>query len=231
LHHYPFNLLIKIFIYPHPTQKINNLITDYLTKIETELKQKPVDRHNELIKKIAHWIAEEVKGGNSARLNFICTHNSRRSQFAQAWCILVQDYLGLKMAEAYSGGTEVTACNERTVYALERAGCTVKSDGTHNPVYTVRATDMNTEIRLWSKVYDDEANPSGRFAAIMTCDHADANCPFIPGAAIRVPLTYTDPKFADDTDAENSAYDETCKIVASDMIRIFREAEELASKA
>ena len=206
------------------------MITTYLADIEKELDHNHVNRHSELIEKIAHWIVEESNSVNKARLNFICTHNSRRSQFAQAWCSLVQDYFGLKMAEAYSGGTEVTACNERTVSALKSAGCTVKSKGIDNPVYTLSAPDLNTEIRLWSKLYNDEANPSGRFAAIMTCDHADANCPFIPGAAIRIPLTYTDPKFADDTDAENKAYDETCRIIASDMIRIFRAAAKLASK-
>ena len=33
----------------------------------------------------------------------------------------------------------------------------------------------------------------------MTCDHADENCPLIPGAKTRIPLTYVDPKVADET--------------------------------
>ena len=28
----------------------------------------------------------------------------------------------------------------------------------------------------------------------MVCDHADQNCPFIPGATARIPLRYKDPK-------------------------------------
>jgi len=203
------------------------MIHPFLQSIEDELSRNPIERHEDLIQKIAGFIVEENKSGERPKLNFICTHNSRRSQFAQTWCTLVQDYLDLDVAEAYSGGTEVTACNERTIAALERAGCTIQKDGSNNPVYTVSSDDVEREVKLWSKVFDDKKNPDGRFAAIMTCDHADQNCPFIPGAAIRVPLTYTDPKYADDTENEESAYDATCRIIATDMLRTFRIVKEL----
>jgi arsenate reductase (thioredoxin) len=203
------------------------MINSYLKSIENELSLLSPDRHEDLIQKIAEFIAEESKGGNKAQLNFICTHNSRRSQFAQTWCAFTQAWLGLDVADSYSGGTEVTACNERTVAALERAGFKVGKEGSENPVYSVTADDVDTEVKLWSKVFDDEANPDGRFAAIMTCDHADQNCPFIPGAAIRVPLTYTDPKYADDSDNERPAYDLTCRIIATDMLRLFKKVKEI----
>jgi arsenate reductase (thioredoxin) len=203
------------------------MITPFLKSIESKLSLFPTDRHEDLIQKIAEFIIEENKSGDIAKLNFICTHNSRRSQFAQTWCSLVQAYLEIDVAEAYSGGTEVTACNERTVAALERAGCVISKDGSKNPVYSVSDEESNKKVKLWSKVFDDEANPKGRFAAIMTCDHADQNCPFIPGAAIRVPLTYTDPKYADDSDKEESAYDLTCHIIATDMIRLFKKVKSM----
>lgn len=185
------------------------------------------DRHDDLLHRIAEYIVKENKTGNKAQLNFICTHNSRRSQFTQTWCSIVQAWKNIDIADAYSGGTEVTACNERTVAALERAGCKAEKEGNENPVYTVKADNFDKEIKLWSKVYDDDANPDERFAAVMTCDHADANCPFIPGASKRFPLTYTDPKYADDTDQEEIAYDMTCKMIATDMIRLFKKVEEL----
>jgi arsenate reductase (thioredoxin) len=206
------------------------MITPYLKSIENELSLLSPDRHEDLLDQIAGFVAAQSKEGKRAQLNFICTHNSRRSQFSQAWCTIAQAYLGLDVADAYSGGTEVTACNDRTIAALRRAGCDADSNGSsENPVYTVRAgdEDINAEVKLWSKVFDDEANPKGTFAAIMTCDHADQNCPFIPGAAIRVPLTYTDPKYADDTENEMPAYDLTCKIIATDMIRLFKKVKEL----
>ncbi|MCC5941922.1 MAG: protein-tyrosine-phosphatase [Balneolaceae bacterium] len=201
------------------------MISNWLSSIEKKISAEKIDRHNETIQKIADLLIREHQAGNKAQLNFICTHNSRRSQFAQTWCRVVQDYLGIYVADSYSGGTEVTACNERTVAALRRAGLLIERKGKENPVYSVKAHDVNTHLKLWSKVYDDEANPGKNFAAIMTCDHADANCPFIPGADARISLTYTDPKYADDTEEESEAYDTTCEIIATDMMRIFTEVK------
>lgn len=199
------------------------MVTSYLQSVEKKLSIFPIERHQDLIDQLAGFIIEEKKSGEKVQLNFICTHNSRRSQFAQAWCTLVQAYLEIDVADAYSGGTEVTVCNERTIAALKRAGCSIKKEGENNPVYTVSDEELDKQMKLWSKVFDDDANPKGRFAAIMTCDHADQNCPHIPNAAIRVPLTYTDPKYADDTDNESSAYDMTCNIIATDMLRLFKK--------
>lgn len=201
------------------------MISTYLESIEKELTQKKTDRHEQLLNQIASFVKEELNRGNRPKLHFICTHNSRRSQFAQAWCFMVQKWMNLDVSDCYSGGTEVTACNERTVAALERAGCKISSEGSENPVYTVTTGDSDVGLRLWSKVYDDDANPDENFAAVMTCDHADANCPYIPGAQRRFPLTYTDPKYADETEQEQDAYDQTCRIIAADMIRLFRKVE------
>ena len=48
------------------------------------------------------------------------------------------------------------------------------------------------------------SNPT-KFAAVMTCAHADENCPFIPGAEQRIPVRYKDPKAFDDTPEEKVA--------------------------
>ncbi len=203
------------------------MIHSYLESIENEVSLLSPDRHEDLIQKIAEYVVEENKNGEKAQLHFICTHNSRRSQFAQTWCAFTQAWLGLDVADSYSGGTEVTACNERTIAALGRAGFKIEKEGSDNPLYTITSEDDDTEVKLWSKLFDDEANPVRRFAAIMTCDEADQNCPLIPGAAIRVPLTYTDPKYADDSDNELPAYDLTCKIIATDMLRLFKKVKEM----
>ncbi len=201
------------------------MVSVWLNKIEGALKKLPVDRHNEAIETLASWIADQVKNGEKARLNFICTHNSRRSQFAQTWCSVVQSFLKLDHADSFSGGTEVTACNPRTVEALQRTGLIVEQGAGNNPVYSVTDDELPVKVQLWSKVFDDEKNPGGKFAAVMTCDHADANCPFIPGASIRVPLTYTDPKHADNSPDESGAYDKTCALIATDMLRLFKLAK------
>ena len=198
------------------------MIRSYLKQIEKEIGESEPERHNDKIQQIAAWIISENLAGRRPAVNFICTHNSRRSQFSQTWFAAVQSYFGLDIADSFSGGTEVTACNERTIAALERTGFNVSASNGDNPVYSLSGDLDGSEIRLWSKVYDDESNPSEKFAAVMTCDHADQNCPFIPGADVRIPLTYTDPKFADGTDEEASAYDNTCKMIAIDMMRVWK---------
>lgn len=167
----------------------------------------------------ARAITESIQTFGEARLNFICTHNSRRSQFSQVWGhFLAQEY-DLPIT-SYSGGVEVTACNERTVASLNRMGMVIDSEGIDNPKYSVHWNGFEPAT-LFSKVFDDEANPSQNSIALMTCDHADENCPFIPSAWKRLPLRYEDPKRYDDTERESSAYDETRDLIREELDHIF----------
>lgn len=204
------------------------MINEWLDKLASEPETKKADRHEEKLDALSGWIADQMKQNRKISVNFICTHNSRRSQFAQVWFSLVQRWAGLEIADSFSGGTEVTACNERTIAALERVGLHITPDNpdSDNPVYQIFNDRPEPVLKLWSKVYDDPYNPSENFAAVMTCDHADQNCPFIPGASVRIPLTYTDPKYSDGTDEETQAYDLTCKQIASDMIRLIQKLKD-----
>jgi arsenate reductase len=163
----------------------------------------------------------QVRGaGKPVLLNFICTHNSRRSQFAQIWAQTAADYYGIS-ARCYSGGVEVTAFNERAVASIERMGFRVSAEGKGNPVYTVRHSDSGEPIVAFSKLYNDPVNPAADFAAVMTCSHADEHCPFIPGASVRIPVTYEDPKAYDGTDLESARYDERCRQIGAEMWYVF----------
>jgi len=156
------------------------------------------------------------------QLIFICTHNSRRSQFAQVWAKIASIYFNAPI-RSFSGGVEITACNERTIASLKRSGFTIvkNNEENENPVYNVSYLDENESIQLFSKMYDDVVNPSKNFAAVMTCSDADTNCPFIPGAEVRIPLNYEDPKEFDNTVEESAKYDERSKQIASEMFYVF----------
>ena len=194
----------------------------FFPKIESDIKailkvpiaenRKPV--LNDLINYIRNSKKQEVK------LIFICTHNSRRSQLAQVWAKTAAEYYDVKV-DCFSGGTEATAFNKRAVAALERAGFLITSKGKGNPLYQVFYSDDALPIIAYSKLYDDKANPTSDFAAVMTCSDADANCPFIPGAEIRIPLNYNDPKEFDDTPKETAMYDERSLQIASEMFYVF----------
>lgn len=166
---------------------------------------------------IAEYILRKTSSGREVRLNFICTHNSRRSHFGQIWASVAAAFYGIDNVQTYSGGTESTAFNPRAVAALARAGFEVENPGGENPRYRVRFAPEGPVLACFSKTYDDPVNPQRDFAAVMTCSEADENCPFIPGAELRVPITYEDPKAADGTPAETASYDERCRQIAVEM--------------
>ena len=171
----------------------------------------------ETLEKVSGYIRKKVDSSEPVRLNFICTHNSRRSHLAQLWTGLAAHHFGLEGIETYSGGTEATAFNPRAVMAVERAGFKVHNPGGENPKYEIRYAVDSSPFICFSKTFDDPVNPASGFAAIMTCSDADENCPFIPGAEFRIPVTYRDPKESDGTTHEPETYDERCFQIASEM--------------
>ncbi len=123
----------------------------------------------------------------------------------------------------HSAGTEQTACNPRTVAALKRAGFTVetaKADS-DNPHYSIAWARAANPVVLFSKTLGHPSLPEAGFAAVMTCSDADANCPIVPGCELRLPLTYDDPKLADGTPQEKSAYDDRIRQIAEEMHWLF----------
>lgn len=171
----------------------------------------------ETLTQTAKYIRTKLEAGETAKLNFICTHNSRRSHFAQIWTGLAAYYYKVSNIETYSGGTEATAFNPAAVQALERAGFKVEKQEEANPRYRLFFDDEHAPMICFSKTYSDPVNPSTGFAAIMTCSDADANCPFVPGAEFRIPITYADPKEADGTPDEKAVYDKRCRQIAAEM--------------
>jgi arsenate reductase (thioredoxin) len=175
-----------------------------------------------LLDPLTEYITQQLRHQKPVRLTYICTHNSRRSHLGQVWAQVAAAYFEIPGVETFSGGTETTACNPRTIAALERAGLQVLvTTSGDNPVYAIRYDEAQPPVVAFSKVYDQAPNPAAGFAAIMTCGHADENCPFIPGAERRLAITYTDPKEADDTPAEAATYDERCRQIATEMKYVF----------
>lgn len=178
------------------------------------------DQRKELLKPLKEYLSSKIKQKSVVNLNFICTHNSRRSQLSEVWAKIIGDFYGLNI-NTFSGGIEITACNERTINSLSRLGFKIKNLGGENPHYEIKYADNKTPITLFSKLYDDPANPKTGFAAVMSCSHTDENCPFIPGAEKRISLPYEDPKASDNTADEAKIYDERSIQIATEMKYVF----------
>ena len=78
-------------------------------------------------------------------------------------------------------------------------------------------------VEAFSKKFDHSINPNRDFAAIMTCSEADKNCPFIPGAALRIPIRYQDPKVYDGTPQASEQYEATAQLIAKEMLYVFSQ--------
>jgi arsenate reductase len=181
-----------------------------------------------VLDEMAVYLLKKILMEKPIHLNFICTHNSRRSQFSQIWAQTAAAYYGIE-ANCYSGGVEVTAFNPRAVEAIQRDGFRVLQKEGENPVYFVFYSEEEEPIVTFSKVFDDAVNATKEFAAVMTCDHADQNCPFIPGAEKRFPLRFEDPKAFDDSPLEEKMYSERSHQIAAELFYLFEKVGKTTS--
>jgi protein-tyrosine phosphatase/arsenate reductase len=174
-----------------------------------------------VLKQLSAYIQDKKDKKEAIHLVYICTHNSRRSHFGQVWGAVAAAYYGFDNVHTYSGGTETTAFNPNAIQALRSTGFHIVSDGAaENPKYTVSFGEEK-RVLCFSKVFDDLSNPSSSFAAIMTCSHAEHNCPFVPGTEKRIGITYDDPKEFDGTELQDSKYLERSNQIAMECLYVF----------
>ena len=195
-------------------------------KIQVILKKEIANYRKEILEILIKHIIGKIENNEQVNLNFICTHNSRRSQFCQIWSSTASHYYNIP-ANSYSGGTEITECNKLVINSIINNGFFVTSDGkSKNSKYSV-SMGANKPIKLFSKLFNKSINHDGPFAAIMTCSDADENCPHIPGAEIRIPLKYDDPKVFDNTKLELKKYKECSDKIASEIFYVFSEIKKI----
>ncbi|MFN0067873.1 MAG: low molecular weight phosphatase family protein [Limisphaerales bacterium] len=192
----------------------------YVEGLTGGMDQVPPERRA-VLDAVAGDMVARLRDGHSADLTFICTHNSRRSHLSEVWAVTAAYHHGLRRVRAFSGGTQVTACNCRTVTAMRRAGFEI-ADATgaaedDNPVYLVRFAGDRPPVRAYSKLYNADANPREGFIALMTCSSADRSCPVVAGAVARHAMHYADPRLCDDLPTETQAYDERCREIAREL--------------
>jgi len=173
---------------------------------------------------LVKYIQEKINEGEAIRLNFICTHNSRRSHLSQIWAQTMAYHVGLKNVSCYSGGTEATAIFIKVLETLTSQGFQVlKLSENENPVVAVKFADNENPILCFSKTYDHPFNPSTQFGAVMTCNNADDGCPIVVGAEARFPIKYDDPKAYDGTPLQTEKYAERSLYIAREMLWVFSQ--------
>lgn len=197
-------------------------------EIETVIKSLNTDvisqERKEILQPLVDYIQDKVSNKQAIRINFICTHNSRRSHLSQVWAQTLAKYFNIENIFCYSGGTENTALFPMVAETLTNSGFNIEtiSQG-DNPIYSIKYSDNAHPIIGFSKKLDATFNPKSGFAAVMTCSQADGGCPFISGAEKRIPITFDDPKAFDNTPQQAEKYNERSLQIASEMLYVFSQ--------
>ncbi len=186
------------------------------------------ENRKQLLKSIAIYIAKQLTANKKVNINYICTHNSRRSQLAQVWSSYATNYYKFSDINSFSGGTAATAFYRNTVKTLQEVGFTFQIiEFSHqNPVYAINYKNGINPIVGFSKLYDDEYNKKP-FIAITTCSNAAENCPFITDAIERFHLPFNDPKTFDNTLYQSEKYLEINQQIAGEIHFIFKNIKNM----
>ena len=91
-----------------------------ISKIEVSAERKAV------LQPLVDYIQNKVNKSEEIRLNFICTHNSRRSHLSQIWAQTMAFQFEIKNVFCYSGGTEATAMFPKVAETLVNQGFIIK---------------------------------------------------------------------------------------------------------
>ena len=178
----------------------------------------------EVLQPLVDYIQKKKYDNETIRLNFICTHNSRRSHLSQIWAQTMAFHFSIKNVFCYSGGTEATAMFPKVAETLANQGFLIqKLSETTNPIYAVKFSQNENPIICFSKTYNNDFNPKNKFGAIMTCNNADEGCPIVFGAEARFPIKYDDPKAYDGTALQTEKYAERSLEIAQEMWWVFSQ--------
>ena len=182
---------------------INRKIKDFISNLN--LNSIPADKIN-AIEALTKTLKKNIDLNIKSKLNFICTHNSRRSQLCQVWSDTISSYYGFTNILSYSGGTETTEVNKNIIDTLIETGFSIKKNKDFtNPVYFVN-NGLKKNIKLFSKPYTDNFNPSEKFIAVINCSSADKSCTYVEGASERISLPFNDPGEYDRTRLKYEKY-------------------------
>jgi protein-tyrosine-phosphatase len=182
------------------------------------------------LKKLATSIIKNITTHNEAHVVFICTHNSRRSQLAELWLRYACKNNSFENIEIFSAGTETTAFNHRMVNALIDAGFIFRLvKAGENPAYRISSSEIDMSNILFSKTYDHPSISQNNIIAVMVCNDAAENCPYIPYASERIKLSYEDPKHSDDTEQESETYRKKVIEIGSEMMYLTTLLQDITS--
>lgn len=120
-------------------------------------------------------------GIQPTRVLFLCTHNSARSQMAEA----LLRHLGGNRVDVFSAGTEATRVHPKALETLQKNG--IDTTG------------------LYSKSLNEFLGQDFDYV-ITVCDNARESCPIFPGDPEQIHWSFPDPSSFIDPDEQNKTF-------------------------
>lgn len=130
------------------------------------------------------------------RVLFVCTHNSARSQMAEA---MLRTWGG-DAFEAFSAGTEATGIKPETIQVMDEIGIDIGSQR--------------------SKTFDEFRGQAFEWF-ITVCDEAQKNCPVLPGVRQTAHWSMEDPSKAEGSPEERLAVFREVRDYIRNRMRLF----------
>lgn len=199
----------------------------------------PIDaKYDSAVSQLSDWIATNYSPDSILPVVVVCTGNSRRSILGSTMGNILSQYVGLPQLRFFSGGTEPSSFNPRTISALKELGIRIEPTGALavpgkggelSPKYSVSWSDEG-EMVEFSKHYADPSNPNQGFAAIMVCEEANAECPIVKGASLRIAMPFQDPKSFDGSTEERERYIERRDQIARVLWTVLKRAHDQRSE-
>ncbi|KAJ3262248.1 hypothetical protein HK103_002661 [Boothiomyces macroporosus] len=129
---------------------------------------------------------------------FLCTHNSARSQMAEAILRKLDSDLPVSKYESFSAGTEKTLVRPLAIEAMQ---------------------DWNVDMsKQYSKTLDEFLDQDIDLV-VTVCDNANDTCPFFPRAKKRLHWSFPDPSKAVGTHEEQLAVYRTIRDQIAERIK------------
>lgn len=153
-------------------------------------------------KLLLNKVVEVIKSHDKeAKVVFVCTHNSRRSQAAELLLHLISEHFKRPIITE-SAGTESTAFHGNMVKAFNSFGVNFLKYDLGNPLYIYQ--EFGQDKYLYSKRLEELDYQNS--ILITVCGDAKDNCPLILDGLAHLHLGYTDPKSFDGSDDELTGY-------------------------
>ena len=141
----PRSIYLLVPIIPAKAPRCFPSVAEYAAQLAATCDDQATPAHHAAGHLVAQWISQRLKQGCPAEIIIVCTGNSRRSILGSSMGNMAATSLGLPV-RFFSGGTDPSAFNPRTIAALQAIGFQVTPTGDNapsgshselNPVYKI----------------------------------------------------------------------------------------------